>query len=274
MKWVVIIINSALAVAVGYFFYFFLISDYYALRHVRVEGMQYVAPSEFLDAVERHRSQYTFLGIPTHNTLLYSKKRLRSFLDEQYLFADIVLDKQLPDTLVIRVVERNVKFRLLAPSHEYLLDDEGVVVKKVTSYKQRPALLSVMESQEASISSDADLFLRAEGDQFARLVFDQDVALRIGQTVVQPETIALLERIAEVEGKYVVEMVRLPQAYPQYLTLRMQGGWHAIMNAHEPIEMQLQRLQLVIDKEIGEERLPRIDYIDLRLGNNVYYRYR
>ncbi len=268
-------VNTVLAAGIGYFFYFFFISDYYTLRNVRVEGMQYVSSAEFLDVVERHRDTYTWFGIPTDNLLLYSKKKLRAVIDEQYLFHGIRLDKQLPDTLHITVQERRVVLRVFAPAHEYLVDDSGVVVKKINSYKQRPSILSVATQQVEDEEVSDDFSLRADNDQFTRIVFEQESALRIGQHIMQPETIQLFLDLADrTDVSYPIASVSIPQAYPQYMTLHMQGGWNAILNSSEALEVQLQRLALVIEQEVKPENLSRIEYIDLRLGNNIYYRYK
>ena len=50
-------------------------------------------------------------------------------------------------------------------------------------------------------------------------------------------------------------------------------NWRLLLNKNEDSEYQLSNLKHLLDKEI-QSRRGELEYIDLRLGNKVYYKYR
>jgi hypothetical protein len=49
-------------------------------------------------------------------------------------------------------------------------------------------------------------------------------------------------------------------------------NWRVLLNKNETPEYQLSNLKYLLDEEIKNRR-PELDYVDLRLGNRIYYKY-
>lgn len=268
------ILNIALASVIGYFCYFFFLSPYYETKTIVVEGVRFISSAELIDDVQAYTDSYNFLGIRTKNLLLLNKRKLESTLGQKYLFSDIIIEKKLPNTLFLNIEERNVIYRIAGTGHEYLVDDQGIVVRKVTNFTQRPTLLSLNPQDPATIDFSHPN-IHPEGDQFINFAFVSDTVMGVGQKLFSDKNLLFFKDIVGVsQGEIILEKILFDQPLPQVIRAQTNQGWDILLNTNDSVEAQLRRLAIVLKEQIGERNISRLDYIDLRLGNSVYYKYK
>lgn len=260
---------------------FLLFSPRYRIIHVEVNGLSYVAPNEFLDYVNRTIDEQTFLRIHQKNIFLTSESNLRKAINDHYLFNSLVIKKRYPDTIVFDVVEKNVKFRVRSIDHEYLVDDKGLVVEQFRNFTQRPNLLQLtevanIEVTDPNVDASKNLVTFDEKDQFPLLYLMDDRGFSLGQLAFTPEQLSFVNEV--VSSKTVpygeISLVSLPAANPEFIQVRMKDGWEALYNSRDTLDSQLQSMKLVIEQKITKEKLSRLERIDLRLGENIYFKMR
>ena len=270
--WIFNIINIALLGFVGYLLYFFFISTYFVVDDISVSGMKFVSTGDFIQMTRKEVESETFFGLPTQNIHLVSLGDLRKAIERQYLFESLEIKRVYPNQIQIYVEERNVQYRLFSASHEYLIDDEGVVVKKITNYAYRPKVLSIINDQEDKEEKVKMTF--RDNDIFPSLYVNQDITFGIGQQILTVDQVTFFNRLLEKRetDMYALQSVQIAQAFPQNVTVSTQEGWDVVFNTNNDLEVQFERLKLVLEQEIGDQR-SRLDYIDLSLGKNIYYKY-
>jgi hypothetical protein len=101
----------------------------------------------------------------------------------------------------------------------------------------------------------------------------RDTAASIGSAVLNESQIALAEdsqRLLKGNFPFAVSsiVIRAGDAYELLTT----EGWRVLLNNSDSLEYQLSNLKYLLDKEIKERRRE-LDYVDLRLGNRLYYKY-
>lgn len=52
------------------------------------------------------------------------------------------------------------------------------------------------------------------------------------------------------------------------------AGWHIILNQKNEIQISAGRLKLILESQIQKKDLANIDYIDLRFGNKIFYKFK
>ncbi len=268
------ILNIILASVIGYFLYFFFLSPYYETKTIAVEGVRFISSNEFIEDLQAYVDSHTFLGVQTKNLLLLNKKKLESALSQKYLFSRITIEKKLPNTLFITIEERNVVYRVIGTGHEYLVDDQGIVVRRVTNFTKRPTVLSLNPQDPASIDVSYPV-IRPEGDQFVNLIFISDTVMGVGQKLFSDKNLLFLQEVIVVSHDGIaLEKILFDQPLPQVMRAQTNQGWDIIFNTNDSVEAQLKRLTIVLKEQVGERNMPRLEYVDLRLGNSVYYKYR
>jgi cell division septal protein FtsQ len=51
-------------------------------------------------------------------------------------------------------------------------------------------------------------------------------------------------------------------------------GWKAYFNKNVEINKGIEMLQIVLEEKIGKEKIKNLDYIDLRIDNKVFYKFK
>ena len=269
------VINVVIVTCLVYFVYFFFFSDYYNIKNINVNGINYVSTDDFIELVDTHVDNFKFAFVDTENIFLYNKSKLLSMINEQYLFAEITIEKVLPDTINIDIVEKNVVYRFVSTSHEYLVDDHGILVKKITNYNNRPSLLTITQGEEEE-DAKSDLVSLDENDPFTVLYFEEDIPLGIGQDIFTDNDVAFIDGSVKKSKNvlYDLKLISIPTVFPEHIRLSTVEGWDILFNLNDPFDKQFDALKEVIDQKVEKENVSRLEYIDLRLGKNIYFKYK
>lgn len=270
------ILNIALLIAIigclGYFGY----SPKFQLVNLEVRGLTFVSPDEFLDYMREELDNQKFLFIKHRNIFLTSESDLKAAMAERYLFNSVNIKKVYPNSLVFEINEKNIQYRLRSLDYEYLVDDKGQVVEKFQNFNHRPNLLQLSQDTDKAEVNKDELSTFDEGDQFPLIFLDQDSGLSLGQTILSIESLSFINEIL-IKGKslkFGLKLISLPSINPESLTMKTGKGWDVIFNIKSDLTDQLNTLDLVINQRIGEENLVKLERIDLRLGDNIYYKYK
>lgn len=268
--------NIILAACVVAFGYFFLFSDYYRIKNISLEGFRNISAQDVLEISQRHLDGYKLAGlIPAKNIFLYRTQDLKNLLGQSYLFAELRINKIMPDTIHISVIERNPRFILSSPGHEYLVDDLGVIIKRETGLSGRPSILTITTAEE-KVALNPEIVTLTNDREFPVLSFETDQNPGIGQEILSQADIVYLGNLVSLFNRkyFNVKLISLPESNPEYVNLITDKGFKILLNLKDDAVKQFDRLDLVIEKEITEARLKSLDYADLRLGENIFYKYK
>lgn len=282
------IINVILIGSVGYFGYYLFLSPKFKIENIAIHGLNFIPPEELLGFVDQNLNDQKFLFFKSRNIFLTSTNKLLAQISSHYLFDSIELKKQLPGSLTFDIVEKNIIYRLRSANYEYLVDDNGQVVKNFMNFTQRPALLqltgdSVAPADPATGKTDQsqtdlqkDLVSIDPNDHFTLLYLEKDDDVHLGDKVLSADQISFINQlVTEPKGKfYELKLISLPASNPEFLTLVTKDGWKIYFNLRNDLKAQLEALNLVIDQKITPAKIKALDNIDLRLGQNIFYKYR
>ncbi len=226
------------------------------IRHVVVSGAEVVAPSELSDfALEFLSHTYLFI-FPKSNVALYPRGALEAAVLKHFpnlKFADFSLSAR--DTLRLAVVERTPqalwcgenRLERSATTNCYFLDPEGYL------YAPSPTFM---------------------GTVYVRFYGSLPAGEPLGQTFLSVGEFTDLLRLAkELRGKGVVpaEIAIADTDVELYL----EDETKVLFTRQQKFERVLDNLLSALSAEGLRGRTPlRLEYIDLRFGNKVYYKER
>lgn len=114
--------------------------DSFEVRRVKVSGTKRIAEK---DALRLLRAEY--LGT---NLFTVTRQDVRTTLDKLPYLAGVVIDRQFPTTLRVRVVEYKPAAYVLARDYWYVVSDTGHVIDRVGT--KETTLTAAVEQQESS----------------------------------------------------------------------------------------------------------------------------
>jgi hypothetical protein len=259
-------INIILLLGIIWCLYFFIFSSFYNITNIEIYGNQIISSEDLLDITNNFLSHNKLYIFKNRNIFVFNRNALRKKINEVVLLDNIKIEKILPNTIRVTIKEKNAALKWLTDDQEFLVDDQGQIIKRY--YKTvTPKIFQIIETPDINEQQKDDNFLKIKDSS------NQQVSL--GDKVLNPENIDFIIKIVPKlnETDYLkVKNILVPNEFPQYLIIELQSGGQIYFNLAELIESQLERLNLIIDKKIGKNNLNKLDYIDLRLGENVYFK--
>ncbi len=226
--------------------YFFVFSNYLIINRVEVNGLSRVSSSQVSDLVQSLANQRTAF-VPKSNFFLMTKSRM-----EKTLTAAIPLVKEIksykrgwPNKVRIEIVERDPGFILQVGEKQYLVDEEGIVVKDDTAGLILPIVIDQVQEN-----------------------FD------IGKPLPNPKMVAFILSIHKQWGTKIssrINLAKIPGKASNEVQIVSSEGWGVFFDTSRPVTSQLDNLALVLSRQIPAKDRLNLAYIDMRLEKWAYY---
>ena len=239
---------ALLTAILGGAFYFFLISGSFKMREVNISGFEAVSEEQILGAMNNILREKKFGLLGAANYFLLSEEKLQSSILvslPKIKNADIKkIDK---NVLEIYVEEREVTGVWCRDNECFYFDKEGVI------FEQAP---------------------RSFGSLMVSVTDERDIEPNLGSAVLRGAQVDLVREAHRLLGNnfpFGVRGIIITQDVE--FEILTSENWRVLLDKNEDIDYQLSNLKYVLDEEIGTRR-GELEYVDLRLGNRVYYKYR
>jgi cell division septal protein FtsQ len=266
------IINSFLLIGIIIFLYLFIFSNFYNITDIQVSGNQIISTDDVLDITNQYISQNSFFIFKHKNIFVFNKNALKQRINEVIILDDLKVNKILPNIIKLTLQEKNSAVKWLTNDKEYLVDNQGQVIKQYY-VSSTPAIFN-LKTGNTSLNTATQPEIES---RFVRIRNLSSQTVNLGDLVLKPENVSFIlnlqAKIKDVDYLKFTE-IDVPNVFPQYLSLIMAEGWQIQFNLEDSLEAQLKRLNLLIDQKIKKENLKKLEYIDLRLGESIYYKFK
>ncbi|MDP3710253.1 MAG: FtsQ-type POTRA domain-containing protein [bacterium] len=226
--------------------------DYWRIKRIEFSGIVALEESLLRETVSEYLKGFRFGFLPNDLYFFINKESLTANLKEKFPRVEkIRVSKDFPDKLMIEISERGL-FGILCERGEdqncFLLDKEGVV------YEEAP-------------KSTGHLIPKVEVD---------NKALKPGAKVFTDDLIRQFEEASRASsvftGSFLVSY-DLFSKIPREIQAVNSEGVRLYLNTGDDFKKIFELLKAVLEKEIKEKR-PLLDYVDLRFGNKIFYKFK
>jgi cell division septal protein FtsQ len=249
-------VSTAFSIALVGLVYTFVFSNQFVIADITVSGTEGVLKDEVTRYIEESLAQWRFFIVQQNKTILFPDERLSAGLQAAFPdIGEVDVSVEAPHTLSVTIAERQsdgiwcAYERVTAGGVPacYFYDEQGVIYDEAPN-AARGFLITVVRDERATAQS-------------------------LGTRVLDAETLS-----------YVGELTAaLARAYvkPRYLVLAQNGEvragfgdtWEAYFARTVAATTQADALGLVLQEEVGSQS-GELEYVDVRLGNKVFYKYR
>ncbi|HEX5429680.1 MAG TPA: FtsQ-type POTRA domain-containing protein [Patescibacteria group bacterium] len=237
---------AALLVLAG-IIYFAAFSPYFLVKDINVSGNSRI-PSQTIVSEIDSLSQKRFFLVPENSLLFLSQGRLSGIFKKNLPdISEVILSRHWPDKISLQVTERNPSFVLSATGENFLVDDQGFVIRQVV---QNPNLLQVADQVSEDVSPGSTI-----GGKIVPFI--------VSMQKQWPGKITIPIASAKIPGKAASEV--------EFVSTE---GWSVLFSTDLPVATQLDSLQLLLSRQITPANRAKLSYIDLRLAKWAYYCYK
>jgi len=240
----------------------------YALVHpslrvgeVSFSGLKVLSEETLREDIASYLSGFYLYIFPKNSIFLINTNSLTSMLISQNLrVKELSIEKKFPRSLAISVKERLV----WGIACEYLPEDSQGIEKK------NPLCVYLDEdgfALESSPQSTGGLIrkIRLEG-----------IALNSGSQLISQDLVSkmklLEQKFTDGTGSRIVEFI-YSSVVPREISARVDEGYLLMFSLEEDFDTSIRVLMAVFREETGEKK-SKLEHIDLRFGNKVFYKFK
>jgi len=249
-----LLVLSALLVA-GALIWVLFFNSYFLVDNIQINSGQNIPAGKIYDIITGQLEKSRLFFFSQNNIFAFSRRQAKNAILKEFYVSDLKIKKKLPRTLMIYFREEQVAAAWAEGDSYYLIDNKMTILSAADPLVLSgglPVLKNV--SKENQIKSEGGLIKKVSiGDKYfsgCLNLFKQfsDISLAV-------------DNVCEVNA---------PETE---IRLNIAGGRPKIrFNIDDDLNKQFTRLTVLLAEKINQEKLAKLEYIDLRFGDKIYYK--
>ncbi len=234
------------AVCVELLFYGIVLSSFLQIQEVRVEGNEGVSENR-IRSVALDRLWGKLFFFPTASILLVDTQGIKEALLEGIPELETArIQRKFPNILTIAVQERRVVALSCQKLHCVAIDKEGVAFKE------------------------------ADPSPESIIIYGQSQPLSLKETAVKKDVLdAILNFTKEAKRRslFLQPGLSFEVVSDSQIHANVEEGWSVYFTHTQDLSWQITKLQTVLENKIPPEKRRKLEYIDVRFGDQAYIKY-
>jgi cell division septal protein FtsQ len=234
----------------GLLIYFVAFSSFFKIKNINIEGLERTQVEMINNLVKIQTTQKRFLIFPENNLIFFNLEDLRQTLNQEFRFKEVQIFKKFPKTIQLEIKERSPAFIWRQKNINIFSDDQGCLIKEAVisdkAFFKYPILESELEIEYLGSNDCLDLdqhYFNALIELFELLLSHQDLT----------------------PARFILSNER------NSLIMDLANGPNIIFNTKDDLLKQINKL-IIISQEQSDEEFLRLEYIDLRFGDLIYFK--
>ena len=225
-------------------FYLVCFHSSFQIKEVEIFGNQKVSTENVRNSVEINLPKKILLFDSKSIFLINLKGIEEDLLGKFPQISRVDFDRNFPSKLIISVEERKPVAILEKGEDNFFLDHKGIIFNKVSEKN------SWLIIKNPSLNRD----------------------VRLGETIVEKEKLSQILKIQSELKELKIEIDSAEIVNQQRVNVRTLEGWEIYFSLENDVSQQVLNLNLVLKEKISPEERENLEYVDLRFGNQVYYK--
>jgi len=229
---------------------------YFQVEKIEISGNSLVNGDDLTDAVKAKMEGKHLWFFPKTNIFLIPKDKILTELPENFKrIKNITLDKKYFGAIAVKIEERS-NAALFCEKEDCAYTDEGGFVFEKAPYFSGAVFLKLIEQRNSDSGENAKTI---DGYLGTSLIAESEFKKIL-------EFSGLINKIGGGVSEVVLKKENIYEFY-------VNEGWKIILNDKNEFQSAYLNLVTALDANIKDKR-PKLDYIDLRLGNKIYFKYK
>lgn len=252
MKWIYRLMVAIFFVTAFYVLFF---SPQLGVTSIKIAGLDRVGESSIRMLIdEEMRGKYLGL-IDKKNLILINKSKIKKILLDNFKrIEDVQIKKIFPNTLEFIIKERKLSMLLCGTSTCYTLDENGLSYPASNFTQEELVAENLVTLKDLSNSQFDD-----------EMPLEKNLRLFI---------LGLAEAVQSETGINLKKNYETSNRMSGDLKIETQGGWIIYFNESVGLDKSTSVLRAVLENKIEKDLQKDLEYIDLRVNNKVFYKFK
>ena len=251
-----IIFRFILLIFVGSVGYVLFFSSFLEIRKVRLVGISELNYKDVYGKIDELLAKKDFNFVSRKNFILFPSEKIKSELENTFKkISEVKIEKIFPDSVVVEIVERKALLMWCSAGPCYIIDENG--------YAYTGADFESDEIKQNNLLSVVD---------------NSGKPVIVGEKVLDGDyikfVISLKDELGSEAGMKINNEYGTQSKIAQEVRVKTEEGWEIFFSSSLPMEDSIQTLKTFLEKEMVDKDRSKLEYVDLRAENKVYYKMR
>lgn len=234
--------------------YAFIFSGFLNIDEIEVQGVKTIPAEKIIETINDLMETKHWWIFSERNYLFFNSDEVDRLLRNKFKkIGELRVEKIFPNKLNISISERNTLLILCSVGNCYLINQQGIAYEKLNPNS-----------------------FHLKGAKLIKVIDESNKKIQKGETVFTPEFMkfvsAISDEIQEETNLRLLNEYRIKSRVSGELVAQTDRGWDIYFDTKNSLKKSVRMLKLVLNKQIALKDFSRLEYIDLRLNNKVFYR--
>lgn len=246
-----LVIMAAIA-GVGWWLF---LSGFWNIDDIKVKGESRI-PSQDIREVARQQLQQDDLIFPARNLIFFDKGELIGELRDKYHFPEIVIDKKIPNKIIVNIEKNHCDYILRQDEKYYKIDKEGYVIENRDDLdnKDVPLIKNIGNSDKIGGGRS---YVEADYVSYINELYN---VLNNNSSDIDIEYFVLDDKVSEME-----------KVKKNSIKMQIAGGPAVYLDRQSGAENHIQKLLLLKERKLEQDFWNK-KYIILKYGDRIFYK--
>jgi cell division septal protein FtsQ len=236
--------------------YILFFSSYLQINRLFLDGIEELDYQKVIAEINSNFEGKYLKVIPRNNFLLISQNRLKNNLMEKFKkIESIDIEKKFPNTISIKIKERKSLMLWCSGGPCYIVDERG--------YAYAGADFESPEIKENNLIRLVDISARP---------------VNLGEKILSPEfvqfTLGIRDKLSEELGINIEDEYLARSAIAEEVQVKTSEIWDLYLSSEFSLGQSIKTLKLFLDEKISSDERSKLEYVDLRVEDKVYYKFK
>lgn len=229
----------------------FLYAPIFSIKNIIINNVVFKPTEERLNQIlNDYMKTSRWYIFPQKNLIFFSPSEARKILSSEFYIEEVVFKKHWPNVLKINVAKNVIVGVFKSENSSFLLDRRGLLVQQVNNTLENDKRLPVIVEKNGSARSLGEAVLEINLVQFIDDLYEL-------WNISWPEMPFLY---------ITVEKNSLPT-----MQINMPEGWYVNVTGESSAVDQVNNLKRLLEERIKDDK-SKLQYIDVRFGNRLYFK--
>jgi cell division septal protein FtsQ len=224
-------------------------SEYFIIKKIDITGGGKISVDEIRKYADNQIKSKKFIFFSQKNYFLFSKSQFIEFLHSKHSFEFINIKKKYPDSLFIEFNEKPYEITWMEDEKYYYTDRSGGIITEANLLELKERKYPLIHNQSSDKIDENQVTVEQKILDF---------------------TISLFQSLKEHENEFEIEKFILDSDINTVKAVVVNGP-ELYFNIELDIQKQVNKL-LVVKREKLEHNFDTVEYVNLKVGDSVYYR--
>jgi len=227
-------------------FYFIFFSPYFRINEISFSGVKNTNHDVINKIIDDYRNSRKYYIFSRNNYWLFNQDELKKIMQEKFWIDYIDMKKIWPNIIVLDVGERESAVNWVSGDKCHRLDLTGTAIEACTD---AAAMMTISDRTNLPMEIGKQPITKNELDDLIKI----DQAVRIIST-------SFNFKLANYEKT------------GNSLEMKTADGFSIYFNLAQPVDAQIERLEILMKQKDVVDNLSKMQYIDMRYGDKLFYK--